>query len=226
MSRALAFAIAFVSTALPLASLAATTPATPNDASGIYDIQPRDDQGVPLPHRKLFLAFEGDDVTGYYDNPYPQPEDADVDDTCRFFLSGKQTEKATVTLSADYPGDGVASDIVLTKRSDGAWLVTVKGTRTDASRLPNCSVPSLVSRDVVKLVSTRPWRIVGRASQPTVPLYSEPSIDKKTKGYLVDRDPVAIQTIQGEWTQIDYLAKDHELVRWVKSTDVYYYLER
>nr|WP_199043489.1 hypothetical protein [Dyella sp. ASV24] len=226
MSRAIALAAVFVTTALSLASPAATTPATPNGASGVYDIQPRNDHSVELPHRKLYLAFEGDDVTGYYDNAYPQPADADVDDTCRFFLSGKQTAPATVTLSADYPGDGVASDIVLSKRPDGAWLVTVKGTHADASRLPNCSVPSLISGDVVKLASARPWRIVGRASKPTVPLYSEPSTDKKTKGYLVDLDPVAIQTIQGEWTQIDYLAKDHELVRWVKSTDVYYYLER
>lgn len=211
--------------ALPLAVLAAAPPAK-DAASGVYDILPRTDHGQPLAHRKLYLAFDGDAVTGYFDNPYPQPEEADVDDTCRFVLTGNKAAQGRLELSAQYPGDDYSSSIVLTPRPDGAWSVTVKGIVDHPDYLPNCSNPSLVSGDLIKLAAAHPWRIIGYIDKPKATLYSEPSMDKATKGYLVKLDPVALQVMQGEWSQVDYLGKDHELVRWIRTMDMYYYLER
>jgi hypothetical protein len=220
----LAFTLAIAAT--PIVSSAAGLPTAPNEFSGIYEIQPRSVYGVTLAHRKLYLAVSGDDVTGYFDNPYPQPEDADVDDTCSFFLSGKMTSPDTLELSADYPTADAASTIVLKKRHDGAWTVAVKGASGNASYLPNCSNQTLVSGDIAKLATARPWQIIGRIDHAKAILYSEPSMDKKTNAYLVNLDPVAIQVFKGEWHQIDYIGKDRELVRWIRASDIYYFLER
>ncbi|MBN3723664.1 hypothetical protein [Burkholderia sp. Ac-20379] len=227
MLRKALFSLMLVAAATPGMSNGATPESAYSALAGIYDIQPRSVYGEMLAHRKLYLAFTGDDVTGFFDNPYPQPDDADVDNTCRFFLSGKMTSGNRMDLVAtEFDSSTPTSQIALTKQHDGTWRVAVDGPRGHAADLPNCAVPSMVSGDVVKLADPRPWQIVGKIGTAKAPLYSEPSADKQTRAYLIESDPVAIQITQGEWTQIDYIGKHRELVRWARSSDLYYYLNR
>lgn len=225
MARHLVIAIALAVSTTPLLSRAAAAPQPPNPPSGIYRIQQRVADGVVLVQRTLYLAFDNDKVTGYYDNPYPRPVETDVDQTCRFFLSGKLTTPDTIELSAQHPDDQFVAGVSLKLRPDGAWTVTVNGVTGNRSYLPNCPVPSLLSGDVVKLGDTRPWRMVGYVSKPRAVLHTDATDSSATTAYLVNHDPVAIQSLQGDWLQVVYLARDHELVRWLRSADVYYHLE-
>ncbi|WP_179400564.1 hypothetical protein [Burkholderia guangdongensis] len=200
--------------------------------SGIYELSPRtSDDGVALPGRKLFLAVTDTSITGYYDNPSPGPKKAGVDDTCRFFLQGNTDDKLSPNRIELFPETWDTKNtshppgtIVLEKRKDGTWRVTPEyHDVVYTGPLEHCPRPSIVRGDILRLVSARPWSIIGSLMNAKVALYSEPADDKMTKAYLIEHDPVAIQARRMGWMQIDYIGKDHELIRWMKNTAVVYY---
>ncbi len=227
----------FVAVTLALAAASISAHADTYSAqplkSGIYTIQSMSIDGAVLKNRKIYLAFNKNVVTGYFNNPYPEEEGADTDGSCRFSIFGKANTQSSIELRAidlaDAPYNG--SEFKLTRQSDDTWLVTFA--ERDLWKAAVCEHPTLVSGDIIKLAVPRPWAFIGTISTPKEPLFSEPSVDQKTKAYLVKDDPVAILVLNGKsqisnngFQQIDYLGGAHELIRWVKDGPVYYPIDR
>ncbi|MEM5446684.1 MULTISPECIES: hypothetical protein [Paraburkholderia] len=204
---------------MALIMLSAFNVARSEEQSGAYTL--RTVAGTQLDYRKLFLSFDGDRVSGFFDNPFTQPasNDPDANPTCRFFLTGKLSSAGEVKLDTWYPtergkADETGASVALKKRSDGTWIATLSGA------LPNCDVPTIATGDFLKLDTPQPWRVINYVAVPKSILYSAPADSSRTKAYLVRLDPVAVLETRSSWSRIDYLGKGGGLVRWVKSSDL------
>lgn len=189
------------------------------ELSGVYAL--RSVAGTQLDYRKVFLSFDGDQVSGFFDNPFTQPasNDSDANPTCRFFLTGRLSSAGEVKLDTWYPSqpgkpDETGAPIVLKRGDDGKWTVGLSGS------LPNCDVPTIETGDFLKLEAPRPWRSINYVTVVKSVLYAAPTDSSKTRAYLVRFDPVGMLDTHSNWSKIDYFGKDGDLVRWVKSSDL------
>jgi hypothetical protein len=202
-----------------LIMLSSFNAARSEELSGVYAL--RSVAGTQLDYRKIFLSFDGGQVSGYFDNPFTQPvsNDSDANPTCRFFLTGKLSSANEMKLDTWYPSqsgklDEGGAPIVLKRGDDGKWTVGFSGA------LPNCDVPTIATGDFLKLEAPRAWRSISYITVPRSILYSAPADDRKTRAYLVRFDPVSVLDTHSNWSKIDYFGKGGDLLRWVKSSDL------
>jgi hypothetical protein len=156
-------------------------PAFAGDAqSGVYALSSA--PGTQLDFRKVYLAWDNDRVSGFFDNPFTRPaiNDPNDDPTCRFFLSGEVTPRGDIRLDTWYP-DSQSGNIetgapIVLKRKQGAWEATVTGD------LPNCDASTVSTGDLLTLKSSNPWRSFAFVNKPKTYLYSKPENGMRTKG--------------------------------------------
>ncbi|WP_347555291.1 hypothetical protein [Robbsia sp. KACC 23696] len=215
-------------TVLSLAALggAIVKPAQADDSgtlqSGVYTL--RTDPNSQLDSRKVYLAVDQGEVSGYFDNPYTQPARnvPDLDPTCRFLLHGSVSDGTHIVLQSSYPekesGKSESGGTLTLTKNDRGWEVTVNGD------LPNCEVATVSDGETLTLSKVQPdWRGFGYVAVAKAPLYTSASERAKSAAYLVRYDPVAVlrQSGQPGWLYAEYLnARKGVLKRWMKSSDV------
>ena len=181
--------------------------------AGVYSL--RTVAGADLDHRKVYVAVNGTEVSGFFDNPLTTPaaNNPDRDPTCRFLLKGSRTAAGDLKFATSFAGERGAS-IDVKARGQGTWSVHVDGD------LPNCEVPTVDSGDWLTLESERHWIGFARIASVRAPLLNAPRADARSKAYLVRNDVVAILERSGDWVKIDYFQRGGELLRWVRESDL------
>lgn len=190
--------------------------------SGVYALRSVADGR--LDSRKVYIAVDHDQVSGYFDYPFTQPASnvPDLDPSCRFLLRGKLGNGPRIILHAFYPdkqsGTVQSSGTLTLSKQDGAWAVTVDGD------FPDCEVATVDNGDTVTLSEPRPnWRGFGYVVTSKAALYNSPSDAAKSSAYLIRYDPVALlrEPAKRDWVYIDYFnARRGTLNRWMKSSDI------
>ncbi|MBN3761030.1 hypothetical protein [Burkholderia sp. Ac-20365] len=181
--------------------------------AGIYAL--RTVPGADLDHRKVYVAVNGTEISGFFDNPFTTPaaNNPDRDPTCRFLLKGSSAAGGVVEFTTFFGAERGAS-IAVTSRGRGAWSVHVDGD------LPNCEVSTVESGDSMTFDSERHWLGFARIASAKAPLFNEPQADARSKAYLVRNDVVAILERHAGWAKIDYFQRGGNLVRWVNASDL------
>lgn len=181
--------------------------------SGVYAL--RTVPGADLDHRKVYIAVDKGQVTGYFDNPFTTPAEnnPDRDPTCRFLFKGASAPDGKLQVTTFFAGK-LGASLALSPGNVGVWSVHVDGD------LPNCEVPTLESGDSLTLESTRNWIGFASIASARATLFVGPADGARTKAYLVRDDVVAVLQKEDKWVQVDYFQRGKDVVRWVSTRDL------
>lgn len=181
--------------------------------SGVYAL--RSVPGTQLDYRKLYLAVDNGNVTGFFDNPFTAPaaNNPDRDPTCRFLLKSTSVTPNQVDFATQFSGDR-GQPISVSSSAKGVWSVHVRGD------LPNCDVPTISTGDSLTISAARDWIGFAAVASRRTRLYLRPDDSSVTKAYLVKDDVVAVLARKDEWVQVDYFARGTDLIRWIKRSDL------
>ena len=146
---------------------------------------------------------------------YRESQGEGVVKTCSFFLKGKnvggQASVATWNIQV-FPG---------LLRTDGKDInLKIEQGREH----PGCGLvllPEITKGIVLERTSEAQWGSLKIVKNDRAPLFSEPSLDKKTKSYFIKRDVLGVVTVNGEWVKVEFPRDGKAAIKgWVRSSDM------
>lgn len=159
---------------------------------------------------------------------YRETQGYDVVKTCAFLLrgKGKNGQVDVITWSDQFfqgelnEGETYLFPGLLKYKSHGRVILKIKLGREH----PGCGlVLSTEISEGIELTRTTPtqWISLKLVKNARAPLFSGPSIEKKTKAYFIRNDVLGVLSVNGEWIKVEFPREGKKMIKgWVRSSDV------